>query len=261
MVTEAGFGADLGAEKFFDIVCRYGGFKPDAVVLVASVKALKNHGGLSKEQWHIPNPDALERGFANLEKHLDNVRGFGLPVVVAINEFPTDSPEEIKLLMDKCRSMDVDMALSRVWAEGGRGGLELAERVLAACEKPGQFKYLYDLEESLVNKIEKICRGIYGADGVQYSPAAARTLERLEKQGYGKLPVCMAKTQYSLSDNASLLGRPQGFEVSIREVRLSAGAGFVVPLAGDVMTMPGLGKTPAAEKIDISEDGTIVGLF
>jgi len=261
MVTEAGFGADLGAEKFFDIVCRYGGFKPDAVVLVASVKALKNHGGLSKEQWPISNPDALERGFANLEKHLDNVRGFGLPVVVAINEFPTDSPEEIKLLMDKCRSLGVDMALSRVWAEGGRGGLELAERVLAACEKPGQFKYLYDLEESLVNKIEKICRGIYGADGVQYSPAAARTLERLEKQGYGKLPVCMAKTQYSLSDNASLLGRPQGFEVSIREVRLSAGAGFVVPLAGDVMTMPGLGKTPAAEKIDISEDGTIVGLF
>lgn len=261
MVTEAGFGADLGAEKFFDIVCRYGGFKPDAVVLVASIKALKNHGGLSKDKWPTPNLDALEKGFANLEKHLDNVQSFGLPVVVAINEFPTDSPEEIKLLKDKCHSLGVDMALSRVWAEGGRGGLELAEKVLAACDQPGRFKYLYDLDESLVGKIEIICRRIYGADGVQYSPAAARTLERLEKQGYGRLPVCMAKTQYSLSDNASLLGRPQGFEVSIREVRLSAGAGFVVPLAGDVMTMPGLSKTPAAEKIDIREDGTIVGLF
>lgn len=261
MVTEAGFGADLGAEKFFDIVCRYGGFRPDAVVLVASIKALKNHGGLSKEQWYKPNLEALERGFANLEKHLDNVLSFGLPVVVAVNEFPSDSSEEIKLLLDKCASLGVDMALSRVWAEGGKGGLELAEKVLAACQKTNQFKYLYDLEESLVNKIETICRRIYGADGVQYSAAAARTLDRLEQQGYGNLPVCIAKTQYSLSDNAALLGRPKGFDVSIREVRLSAGAGFVVPLAGDVMTMPGLGRTPAAEKIDIDGDGTIFGLF
>lgn len=261
MVTEAGFGADLGAEKFFDIVCRYGEFTPSAVVLVASIKALKNHGGISKEHWQEPNLPALEKGMANLEKHLDNVKRFGLPVVVAVNEFPTDAPEEIALLLERCRGLGADMALSRVWAKGGEGGLELAEKVLAATEKPSQFKFLYDLQQTLISKIETVCREIYGADGVNYSPAAMRTLDRLEKQGYGNLPVCMAKTQYSLSDNPALLGRPRGFDIHIRDVKLSAGAGFIVPLAGDIMTMPGLSKTPAAEKIDILEDGTIIGLF
>lgn len=261
MVTEAGFGADLGAEKFFNIVCRYGGFKPDAVVLVASIKALKNHGGVGREYWQEPNLPALERGLANLEKHLDNIKRFGLPVVVAINEFPSDSPQEIELVMERVRSLEADLALSRVWAQGGEGGQELAEKVLAAADKPNKFRFLYDLEQTLISKIETICRDIYGADGVNYSAAAMRTLDRLENQGYGNLPVCMAKTQYSLSDNPALLGRPRGFDINIREVRLSAGAGFIVPMAGDIMTMPGLSKTPAAEKIDILEDGTIIGLF
>lgn len=261
MVTEAGFGADLGAEKFFDIVCRYGGFAPDAVVLVASIKALKNHGGLSREQWGEENIPALEKGLANLEKHLENLKKYGVSVVVAVNEFPTDTRKEIDLLKERCSSMGAQTALSRVWAEGGRGGIELGEKVIQAVERPGHFRFLYELEQSLADKIETVCREIYGADGVKYSAHAARTLDRLKEQGYDRLPVCIAKTQYSLSDNAALLGRPRGFEVQIREVRLSAGAGFVVPLAGDVMTMPGLGKTPAAEKIDILEDGTILGLF
>ncbi|HWP95794.1 MAG TPA: formate--tetrahydrofolate ligase [Syntrophomonadaceae bacterium] len=261
MVTEAGFGADLGAEKFFNIVCRYGGFTPDAVVLVASIKALKNHGGLKKEQWGEPNLAALEKGLANLEKHLENLQKFGVSIVVALNEFPSDSKEEIELLREKCKSMGVEMALSRVWAEGGAGGLELGEKVMEAVQRPSSFRFLYDLEQSLPDKIQTICREIYGADAVKYAPTALRTLERLKEQGYSHLPVCIAKTQYSLSDNASLLGRPRGFDIQVREVRLSAGAGFIVPLAGDVMTMPGLGKTPAAEKIDILEDGTILGLF
>lgn len=261
MVTEAGFGADLGAEKFFNIVCRYGEMQPDAVVVVATVRALKNHGGVPKVELGVPNLAALERGFANLEKQLENIGKFGVPAVVALNEFPTDTEEEINMVIEKCAALGVEAALSRVWAQGGAGGEELARRVITATEKPGAFRFLYDLEQPLKNKIEAVCTEIYGADGVDYSADAARTLDNLEQMGYGKLPVCMAKTQYSLSDNPELKGRPRGFRVQAREVRLSAGAGFVVVIAGSIMTMPGLGRTPAAEVIDIKENGEIIGLF
>lgn len=261
MITEAGFGADLGAEKFFDIVCRYGNMAPDAVVLVATIRALKNHGGVSKDKLGEPDLAALERGIENLEKQLENIQKYGLPVVVALNEFPTDTEEEIKLVFAKCEALGASVALSRVWAEGSAGGEELAHKVIEAAESKSTFNFLYDLNQPLKNKIETICREIYGADGVKYLPAANKMLDKYEQQGYGNLPVCIAKTQYSLSDNADLKGRPRGFEVTIREVKLSAGAGFVVALAGEIMTMPGLGKTPAAEKIDIKADGEIVGLF
>lgn len=261
MITEAGFGADLGAEKFFNIVCRYGQMAPDAVVVVASVRALKNHGGVEKSQLSQPNLQAVEIGFANLEKQIENIKKFGVPPVVALNAFPTDSEEETEYIINRCQQMGAEIALSRVWAEGGRGGEELAHKVIAAAEGPAEFRFLYQLELPVKEKIETICREIYGAGGVTFSGDAGRTIATLEKLGYGSLPVCIAKTQYSLSDNPDLIGRPRGFQVNIREIRLSAGAGFIVAIAGSIMTMPGLGKTPAAENIDIKENGEIVGLF
>ncbi len=261
MITEAGFGADLGAEKFFNIVCRYGQMKPSAVVLVATIRALKNHGGVAKDRLGEKNMEALEKGVENLEKQLENIQKFGLPVVVALNEFPTDTSEEVDFVIDKCSAMGADVALSQVWAKGGAGGEELAKKVIAATEKPSEFKFLYELNKPLRDKIETVCKEIYGADGVSYTPEASRLLQKFEDLGYGNLPVCMAKTQYSLSDDPDKKGRPRNFNVTIREVRLSAGAGFVVALTGTIMTMPGLGKTPAAEKIDIKPNGEIVGLF
>ncbi|MDD2372492.1 MAG: formate--tetrahydrofolate ligase [Syntrophomonadaceae bacterium] len=261
MITEAGFGADLGAEKFFNIVCRYGQMKPAAVVLVATIRALKNHGGVAKDRLGEKNMEALAKGVENLEKQLENIQKFGVPVVVALNEFPTDTSEEVDFVIDKCSAMGADVALSQVWAQGGAGGEELAQKIIAATEKPSEFKFLYDLDKPLKNKIETVCKEIYGADGVTYTPEASRLLQKFEDLGYGNLPVCMAKTQYSLSDDPDKKGRPRSFTVNIREVRLSAGAGFVVALTGTIMTMPGLGKTPAAEKIDIKPNGEIVGLF
>ena len=261
MITEAGFGADLGAEKFFDLKCRYAGMKPNAAVLVATIRALKNHGGVAKDKLGEPNLAALEKGAENLEKHLENLNLFGVPVVVALNEFPGDRPEEIELVQSKCAALGADMAVSRVWREGGQGGEELARKIIAAAEKETAFKLLYDQEAPLRDKIETICLRIYGADGVSYSKAAENMLVRYEEMGYGHLPICIAKTQYSLSDNMSAVGRPRGFTVNIREVRLSSGAGFIVAIAGDIMTMPGLSKVPAAEKIDIMPDGEIIGLF
>ncbi|KUG05328.1 formate--tetrahydrofolate ligase [hydrocarbon metagenome] len=261
MVTEAGFGADLGAEKFFDIVCRYAGFRPDAVVLVATVRALKNHGGVPKNQLGERNMAALELGTQNLEKQLENINKYGVPVVVALNEFPTDTAEEIAYITAKCAELGAEVALSQVWAKGGEGGEELARKVIKAAESPNEFKFLYPDDMSLQDKIAVICEEIYGAEGVTYSAEALRMLNKYQEQGYGKLPVCIAKTQYSLSDNPDLKGRPRGFTVSVKEARLSAGAGFIVALAGTVMTMPGLGKTPAAQTIDILDNGQIVGLF
>ncbi|MGS0764949.1 formate--tetrahydrofolate ligase [Syntrophomonas curvata] len=261
MITEAGFGADLGAEKFFNIVCRYGQMQPAAVVLVATIRALKNHGGVAKDKLGEKNMAALEKGIENLIKQLENIQKFGLPVVVALNEFPTDTREEVDFVIDQCAAMGADVALSRVWAEGGAGGEELAQKVVAAAEKPSAFKFLYELEQPLKAKIETVCREIYGADGVSYTAEASRLLQKFEDLGYGSLPVCMAKTQYSLSDDPDKKGRPRDFTVNVKEVRLSAGAGFVVALTGTIMTMPGLGKTPAAEKIDIKPNGEIVGLF
>lgn len=261
MITEAGFGADLGAEKFFNIVCRYGQMQPSAVVLVATIRALKNHGGVAKDKLSEKNMVALEKGIENLIKQLENIQKFGLPVVVALNEFPTDTREEIDFVIDQCAAVGADVALSRVWAQGGAGGEELAQKVVNAAETPSTFKFLYELEQPLKTKMETVCREIYGADGVTYSADASRLLQKFEELGYGNLPVCMAKTQYSLSDDPDKKGRPRNFTVNVKEVRLSAGAGFVVALTGTIMTMPGLGKTPAAEKIDIKTNGEIVGLF
>ncbi|WP_054696932.1 formate--tetrahydrofolate ligase [Syntrophomonas palmitatica] len=261
MVTEAGFGADLGAEKFFDIVCRYGGFKPDAVVLVATVRALKHHGGVDKDRYAEPDLNALQKGLENLEKQVENIGKYGLPVVVAVNRFPSDSDEEINMVINRCESIGADAALSRVFTDGGAGGRELAIKVVAATEKNSKFNFLYELEQPIKDKIEVICREIYGADGVEYTSEAEKMMQRLESMGYGDLPICIAKTQYSLSDNAEKRGRPRGFKITAREVKLCAGAGFIVVLAGNIMTMPGLSKRPAAEKIDILPDGEIVGLF
>lgn len=261
MITEAGFGADLGAEKFFNLKCRYAGLKPSAVVLVATIRALKNHGGVPKDRLSEINMQALEKGVENLEKHLENLNLFGVPVVVALNEFPGDTRKEIDLIAGKCATLGAELAISRVWSEGGQGGEELARKVIAATEKNSNFKCLYELESPLKAKIETICQKIYGADGVSWHKTADNMIARFEEMGYGKLPICIAKTQYSLSDNPTAIGRPRGFTVNIREVRLSAGAGFIVAITGDIMTMPGLGKTPAAEKIDILPNGEIVGLF
>lgn len=261
LITEAGFGADLGAEKFLDLKCRMADLKPSAIVLVATVRALKNHGGVAVKDLGELNLEALKAGMGNLEKHLENLQKYGVPVVVAINEFPTDFPEEIQLLEELCSRMGVRMALSQVWAKGGDGGIELAKAVVAAAEEPSDFKVLYDEKQPIKEKIATICREIYGAADVAYNKAAENTIAELEAQGYGDLPVCMAKTQYSFSDNADLKGRPEGFTMHIQEVRLSAGAGFIVVLTGAIMTMPGLGKKPTAEVIDLLEDGTIVGLF
>ena len=260
-ITEAGFGSDLGAEKFLDIKCRYAGIAPSAIVVVATLRALKYNGGVPKADTAKPNVEALKAGLCNLAAHVENMKKFGVPVVVAINHFLTDTDEEIEVLENYCRENDVEFALSDVFAKGGEGGKELAEKVVKACEKPANFAPIYSLDLSIKEKIETIAKEIYGADGVDYSASASKAIADIEKLGYSKLPVCMAKTQYSLSDDANKLGRPSGFRINIREVKVSAGAGFVVALAGAIMTMPGLGKDPAAYRIDIDADGQIHGLF
>ena len=262
VVTEAGFGADLGAEKFLDIKCRAAGMTPDAVVVVATVKALKYNGGVPKAELGAENVEALERGLPNLLKHVENItQVFGLPCVVAINRFVNDTDAELALIRDKCRALGVNVALSEVWAKGGAGGEDLAREVLRLVEQPKHFQFSYDLDQPLKAKIETIVRRVYGGAGVAYSGAADKELARLEELGFGGLPVCMAKTQYSLSDDPAKLGRPEGFTVTVSKVKVSAGAGFVVVQTGDIMTMPGLPKVPAAEKIDVDENGVISGLF
>ena len=261
-ITEAGFGADLGAEKFLDIKCRYGGLKPNCVVVVATIRALKHHGGVSKEDLNTPNVEALSKGIVNLEKQVENIKKFNVPVVVAINKFVSDSEEEVKYIKEFCNKMGVKVALSDVWAKGGEGGLELADIVEDIIDnEESNFAPIYSADDTIENKVLKIAKEIYGADGVTYTPAAMKQIRELEKFGLDKLPICMAKTQYSLSDNPSLLGRPEGFNITVKEVRVSNGAGFVVVLTGNIMTMPGLPKVPAANKMDILENGEIVGLF
>ena len=261
-ITEAGFGADLGAEKFFDIKCRLAGLKPDAVVLVATIRALKYNGGVAKQDLNAENLDALKKGIVNLEKHIENLQKYGVPVVVTLNSFMTDTEEEISYVRSFCEERNCEFALSTVWEKGGEGGIELAQKVLDTLEKKeSHFKLLYPDEMPLKEKIETVAKEIYGADGVQFSPASLKQLQKLTELGFGNLPVCMAKTQYSLSDDPSKLGRPQNFEISVREVYVSAGAGFVVVLTGAVMTMPGLPKKPAAFGIDVNDDGVITGLF
>ena len=261
VVTEAGFGADLGAEKFLDIKCRFAGLKPDAVVIVATVRALKMHGGLPKTDLATVDMSALEKGLANLTKHIENIQKYGLPAVVAINAFPTDTKEELDFVEQACNKLGAEVALSEVWAKGGEGGLELAKKVLAATEQPNNFHFIYDVEKSIPEKIETITREIYGGDGVDFTPAAKKQLAEIEELGFDKMPICMAKTQYSLSDDAAKLGRPTGFRITVKELRVSAGAGFIVALTGNILTMPGLPKHPAAENMDIDEDGKITGLF
>ena len=261
-ITEAGFGADLGAEKFLDIKCRMAGLKPDAVVVVATVRALKHHGGAARAELGREDLAALERGLPNLLQHVDNIKNvFGLPCVVAINAFPTDTAAELRLVEEKCRELGVSVALSEVWAKGGAGGTALAEEVVRLCEQPSDFRYSYALGGAIEEKLETICRRIYHADGVVLTPAAQKQARRLTELGFGELPICMAKTQYSFSDDPSLLGAPRGFTVTVRNLKVSAGAGFLVALTGDIMTMPGLPKVPAAERIDVDENGRISGLF
>lgn len=261
-ITEAGFGADLGAEKFFDIKCRYAGLKPDAAVIVATVRALKMHGGVPKTELKTPNVEAVKNGLCNLEKHIENVKKFGVPAVVAINIFAQDTPEELEAVREHCAKHGVNVALSDVFARGGEGGVELAREVVALAESgQADFKPIYELDIPLKAKIETIAKEIYGADGVNYTKEANKALQEFESMGYGNLPVCMAKTQYSFSDDPSLLGRPNGFTITIKNCRIAAGAGFIVVLTGDIMTMPGLPKVPAAEKIDVSDEGVISGLF
>lgn len=261
-ITEAGFGADLGAEKFLDIKCRYGELNPDCVIVVATIRALKHHGGLKKDELNTPNVEALSKGIVNLEKQIENIKKYNVPCVVAINRFLTDSEEEINFIKEYCAKLNVKVALSDVWAKGGEGGIELANIVQEELDKnESNFKVLYDAEDSIEEKILKISKEIYGAEGVNYSVAAKKQIAELEKFNLDKLPICMAKTQYSLSDNASLLGRPEGFNITVQEVRVSNGAGFIVVLTGNVMTMPGLPKVPAANKMDVLKSGEIVGLF
>ena len=261
-ITEAGFGADVGAEKFFDIKCRYAGLKPDAVVIVATVRALKMHGGVPKTDLKTPNVEAVKAGLCNLEKHIENVKKFGVPAVVAINIFAQDTAEELEAVREHCAKHGVNVALSDVFAKGGEGGIELAKEVVALAESgKANFKPIYELDIPLKAKIETIAKEIYGADGVNYTKEADKALKEFEALGYGNLPVCMAKTQYSFSDDQTLLGRPSGFTITIKNCRIAAGAGFIVVLTGDIMTMPGLPKVPAAEKIDVSDEGVISGLF
>ncbi|EOU1912058.1 formate--tetrahydrofolate ligase [Clostridium perfringens] len=261
-ITEAGFGADLGAEKFLDIKCRYGNLNPDCVVLVATIRALKHHGGVKKDELNISNIDALNKGMKNLEKQIENIKAYGVPVVVAINKFITDSDEEIKAIEDFCKNVGVEVSLTEVWEKGGEGGIDLANKVIKTMEsEPSNFKMIYDSEESIKDKILKIVQTIYGGKGVNYTPQALKQIAEIEKFNLDKLPICMAKTQYSLSDNPSLLGRPENFDITVKEVRVSNGAGFIVVLTGDVMTMPGLPKVPAANRMDIKDNGEIVGLF
>jgi formate--tetrahydrofolate ligase len=261
-ITEAGFGADLGAEKFLDIKCRAAGIKPSAVVIVATVRALKMHGGADKKELDIENIEALERGLPNLLRHVENItKVYGLPAVVAINRFPADTEAELKLIEDKCHELGVNVALSEVWGKGGEGGIALAEEVVRLCEEPNEFTYCYDTEMTIKDKLNAIATKIYHADGVDLVGTAARQMRQLRELGFDKLPICMAKTQYSFSDNQKLLGAPENFRISVRNLKVSAGAGFIVALTGDVMTMPGLPKVPAAEKIDVDEKGVISGLF
>ena len=261
-VTEAGFGADLGAEKFLDIKCRMAGLRPSAVVVVATIRALKMHGGKAKTELGTEDLEALERGLPNLLKHVSNITNvYKLPAVVAVNRFPTDTDAEIQLVIDKCKDLGVNVALSTVWADGGNGGIELAKEVIALCEQPNDFTFSYESELTIAEKIEAIVKKVYGGDGVNIIPAAQKQIAKLEELGFGSAPVCMAKTQYSLSDDPTKLGAPTGFTVTVRNVKISAGAGFVVALTGDIMTMPGLPKSPAAERIDVDENGKISGLF
>lgn len=262
VVTEAGFGADLGAEKFFDIKCRMAGLKPDAVVLVATVRALKYNGLVPRNELAGENLDALRKGMANLEKHIENLQKYGVPIIVSLNRFVTDTEAELELVKNFCESKGCEFSLCEVWEKGGKGGIDLARKVLNTIQtKESKFAPLYDLNLSIKEKIEKISTEIYGADGVSYDPAAEKAIKQLEALGYGKLPICMAKNQYSLSDDASRLGRPRGFKINIREVYVSAGAGFIVAITGTIMTMPGLPKIPAAEGVDVDDNGRIKGLF
>ncbi|MBP3939661.1 MAG: formate--tetrahydrofolate ligase [Clostridia bacterium] len=261
-VTEAGFGADLGAEKFLDIKCRYAGLKPSAVVMVATVRALKMHGGLAKTELGSENIEALEKGVPNLLRHVSNITNvYKLPCVVAVNRFPTDTDKEIEFIIDKCKDLGVNVVLSNVWAEGGKGGEELAKEVVALCEKENDFSFSYELDGSIEDKIEAIVKRVYGGNGISVLPAAKKQIETLRELGFDKLPICVAKTQYSFSDDPTKLGAPENFTVTIKNVKVSAGAGFIVVLTGDIMTMPGLPKVPAAEKIDVDENGVISGLF
>ena len=261
-VTEAGFGADLGAEKFLDIKCRVSGLKPDAVVVVATVRALKLHGGVAKTELGVENLEALEKGLPNLLRHVRTVKEvYKLPCVVAVNRFPTDTDEEIALVIEKCRELGVNVRLSTVWAEGGKGGIELAEEVVRLCEEKNDFTFSYESDTTIEEKIDAIVKKVYGGEGVVFTEEAQAEIDRLTALGYGKLPVCMAKTQYSFSDDATKLGAPEGFTVTVRKIKVSAGAGFIVALTGNIMTMPGLPKVPAAEKIDVDENGKIHGLF
>lgn len=262
VVTEAGFGADLGAEKFLDIKCRMADLKPDAVIIVATVRALKYNGGVAKQDLNQENLEALEKGLPNLLKHVENItKVFKLPAVVAINKFPLDTEAELNLVKTKCQELGVNVALSEVWAKGGEGGEELAKEVLRLVEEESTLEYVYDLDMPIVDKIRAIAQKIYGADNADFTPAALKEIERLTKLGFDNLPICMAKTQYSLTDNQNLLGRPTGFNITVRQVKVSAGAGFLVALTGEIMTMPGLPKVPSAEKIDVDESGVITGLF
>ena len=261
-ITEAGFGADLGAEKFLDIKCRFAGLKPSAVVVVATVRALKHHGGVAKAELNDENLPALEKGLPNLLQHVENItKVYKLPAVVAINRFPTDSEAELKLIADKCRELGVNVALSEVWGKGGDGGVELAREVVRLCELPNDFAYAYDLDMTIEQKLDAIVKKIYRGDSVVLTANARKQMKQLEDLGFGNLPICMAKTQYSFSDDPTLLGAPRGFEVTVRNLKVSAGAGFIVALTGEIMTMPGLPKVPAAERIDVDSDGRISGLF
>ena len=262
VVTEAGFGADLGAEKFLDIKCRMADIRPSAVVVVATVRALKHHGGVSKADLGTENLSALEKGLPNLLQHVENItKGFGLPAVVAINRFPTDTEAELKLVEDKCRQLGVNVALSEVWGKGGEGGIALAEEVVRLCEEPNDFHFTYELDCSIREKLQAIAQKIYHADDVKFLPAVEKEMKQLEDLGFGNLPICVAKTQYSFSDDQSLLGAPRGFDLTVRNLKVSAGAGFIVALTGNIMTMPGLPKKPAAENIDVDASGKITGLF
>lgn len=261
-VTEAGFGADLGAEKFFDIKCRLAGLKPSAVVLVATVRALKMHGGLDKKELNKEDLSAIEKGLPNLVRHLRNIKEvFGLPVVVAINKFPTDTEAEIKLVAEKCKALGANAVLSDVWAKGGAGGETLAKEVVKLCEEKSELKFAYEPTDSIEDKISAVAKKVYGGDGAEFTAEAKKQIKTLEELGFGDLPVCIAKTQYSFSDDAKKLGAPEGFKITVRSVKVSAGAGFAVALTGDIMTMPGLPAVPAAEKVDVDDDGKITGLF
>ncbi len=262
VVTEAGFGADLGAEKFLDIKCRLAGVIPSAVVIVATIRALKMHGGLSKTELNAENLEALEKGIPNLLRHVNNIKNvYKLPSVVAVNRFPTDTDREVELIIEKCKELGVNVVLSDVWAKGGEGGIDLANEIVALCEKPNDFTFSYGLELSIEEKLNEIVKKIYGGDGVVLTPQAKKQADQLTSLGFGNVPVCVAKTQYSFSDDMTKLGAPTGFKVTVRNLKISAGAGFIVALTGDIMTMPGLPKVPAAERIDVDENGVITGLF